>query len=198
MVVTAILGAVLLLLPPAVDGWGNRSRLDSATSSVVAILTAAREQAIIDGHEVLLQIDLGDVKDRDDTGAMRFVVSSQERATPKGLEKEGQGEPVEKRPPEEEWIETPWRELPTGVILTGYSEATSHWQKGSTRDDPITVRFLPDGGVRPPFAVRITSADLDPNVPRMTTVLLNALTSAAYVVEGEGELPPKRDPSEFH
>src|SRR5438128_622896 len=72
MAVIVILGAVLVLLPPRIDGFGDRTKLDSAGSTMVAVETGASAQAVIDGHEVILQIELGDVHDRNATGRFRF------------------------------------------------------------------------------------------------------------------------------
>ena len=95
---------------------------------------------------------------------------------------------------------TSWRTLPEGVLLTGFSQESGAWIKTNARGEPIEVSFFPDGGVRPPHAWRITSVDLDEGVNRVVTIRVNALTSTAEVVEGDGadsELPKRRDPSDF-
>ena len=199
MAVSALLGMILLMLPPNLQGFGDRSRLDSAANTMVSVLTAAKEQAVIDGHEVIVQYQLGDPKDRSKTGRFRYVVSSEQRETPDGLRKPGE-EPPPKDPSasESEWIETAWRDFPTGVILAAYSQERGQW--AHTRGgagDVISVSFQADGTVKPAHAVRFVSSDLEGNAPNTITVLVNALTSAASIVEGESELPEKRDAAEF-
>jgi prepilin-type N-terminal cleavage/methylation domain-containing protein len=200
MAVSAILAALLLMLPPRLDGFGDRSRLDSAANTMVSVLTAAKEQAVIDGHEVIVQYQLGDVKDRQKTGRFRYVVSSEIRETPDAFRKPGDA-PAPKETttaPESEWVETSWRDFPTGVILAAYSQERGQW--AHTRGgagDVISVSFQADGTVKPAHAVRLVSSDLEGNAPNVVTVLVNALTSSASIVEGESELPEKRDAAEF-
>lgn len=203
MVVMTLVGMMLLWLPARLDGFGNRSKLDSTASTIVSVLTAAREMAIIDGHEVRLQIELApDLKDRTKTGRFRYVVSNKTHDTPDQLKAPGTDKKVrdEATNGDEEWIMTSWRTLPEGVLLTGFSQESGAWIKTNARGEPIEVSFFPDGGVRPPHAWRITSVDLDEGVNRVVTIRVNALTSTAEVVEGDGadsELPKRRDPSDF-
>jgi prepilin-type N-terminal cleavage/methylation domain-containing protein len=201
MAVMALLGILLLFIPPNLDSFGDRSRLESAANSVSSLLTAAREIAIIDGHETLVQYELaGDTKDREKTGRMRLVVSARKRDTPHGLEPEGtrrswlEEDPEE---PEEEWLETEWRTLPKGVQLKGYSEESGQWVRSNPGSAPIEISFLADGTVRPAHAVRLVSLDVGSEDHRTMTVRVNALTSAAEVVGGEADLPKGRDPNEF-
>ncbi len=71
MVVMLLVGLMLLWLPARLDGFGDRSKLDSTASTIVSVLTGAREMAQIDGHEVRLQVELApDVKDRTKTGPL--------------------------------------------------------------------------------------------------------------------------------
>ena len=202
MAVCALLGAVLLIIPPRIDGLGDRTKLDSSANTMVSVETAAKEQAVIDGHEVILQYRLGDPHDRENTGKFRYVVANEQRETPDKLLKPGErADAVEKSKqptsPEEEWIETPWRELPAGVILSGYSQERGQWAARHGDGETISVSFFPDGSVKPVHALRLTSVDLDTSVPRVVTVMLNALTGSATVIEGEAELPETRDASEF-
>jgi prepilin-type N-terminal cleavage/methylation domain-containing protein len=199
MAVSALLAVILLMLPPRLDGFGDRSRLDSAANTMVSVLTAAKEQAVIDGHEVIVQYQLGDPKDRTKTGRFRYVVSSEQRETPDAFRKPGDAPaPKEVTAPEDEWIETAWRDFPTGVILAAYSQERGQWahSRGGA-GEVISVSFQADGTVKPAHAVRLTSTDLEGNAPNTVTVLVNALTSASSIVEGEAELPEKRDASEF-
>jgi prepilin-type N-terminal cleavage/methylation domain-containing protein len=202
MAVCALLGAVLLLVPPRLDGFGDKTRLDSSANVLVSVLTAAREQAVIDGHEVILQYRLGSIRDREKTGSFRYIVANEQRETPDKLLKPGEAPPERtERPtptsPEEEWIETPWRDFSAGVILSGYSQDRGQWAQYRNDDDMISVSFFPDGSVKPVHALRLTSVDLDSSVPRVMTILINGLTSAVTVTLGEADLPETRDASEF-
>ena len=198
MAVMAILGSVLLILPPRIDGFGDRTKLESAGSTMVAVMTGAREQAVIDGHEVILQYEMGDPRDRHATGRYRWVVAKTTHETPKELDKSGTQKTADSESEaDEEWVETPWRGLPAGVVITGYSQERGQWIKSTPKGEPISVSFLADGSVRPAHALRLESIDLPANVPHVLTVRINALTSAADVVFGEEELPAKRDASDF-
>lgn len=203
MVVMLLVGLMLLWLPARLDGFGDRSKLDSTASTIVSVLTGAKEMAQIDGHEVRLQVELApDVKDRTKTGRFRYVVVSKSRETPDALKDPGdRGQrKADTQRDEEEWTFTTWRALPEGVLFTGYSQESGSWVKSNPRGEPIEVSFFPDGGVRPPHAWRITSVDLSEEVVRVMTIRVNALTSTPDVVEGDGpesELPKRRDPSDF-
>ena len=203
MVVMMLIGMMLLWLPARLDGFGNRSKLDSSASTISSVLTAAREMAIIDGHEVRLQVELApDLKDRTRTGRFRYVVVNKSHDTPDALKAPGADKKVrdEASTGDDEWMTTGWRTLPDGVLLTGFSQESGAWIKSNARGDPIEVSFFPDGGVRPPHAWRLTGVDLDEGVNRIVTIRVNALTSTADVVEGDGpdsELPKRRDPSDF-
>jgi hypothetical protein len=203
MVVMLLVGLMLLWLPARLDGFGDRTKLDSTTSTWISVLTGAREMAQIDGHEVRLQVELApDLKDRTRTGRFRYVVASRARETPDALKEPGDRTPKTKDTPrdEDEWTFTPWRTLSDGVLFTGYSQESGSWVKSNPRGEPIEVSFFPDGGVRPPHAWRLMSVDLSEDVPRVMTIRVNALTSTPDVVEGDGpdsELPKRRDPSDF-
>ncbi len=203
MVVMTLVGLMLLWLPARLDGFGNRSKLDSSASTISSVLTAAREMAIIDGHEVRLQVELApDPKDRTRTGRFRYMVVNKEHDAPDALRKPGEDKKVRdaSNASDEEWTTTSWRTLPQGVLLTGFSQESGAWIKTNAGGEPIEVSFFPDGGVRPPHAWRLTGVDLDEAVNRVVTIRVNALTSTADVVEGDGpesELPKRRDPSDF-
>jgi prepilin-type N-terminal cleavage/methylation domain-containing protein len=203
MVVMVLLGILLLWVPNRMDGFGDRSKLDSTASTLLAVLTGAKETAVMDGHEVRLQVELApDAKDRRRTGRFRTLVTSRAREKPEGLksdEERSERAPREERD-EDEWMATEWRSLPDGVLLTGYSQESGQWIRTNPRGEPIEISFHPDGAVRPPHAWRITSVDLSEDVQRTLTIRVNALTSTADVVEGDGpdsELPIRRDPSDF-
>jgi hypothetical protein len=198
MAVTVLLSLMLLMLPPRLDGFGARSRLEAGSNSVLSAFTGARDQAIIDGHEVWIQFDLGDAKDRTDPGRFRYVVTNRPPERAAGPQEDGvEPTPETRLPEEEEMTPTPWRPLPDGVALAGFSVERDQWAKTNPDDQPFTIRYLPDGGVRPACAVRIESRDLPPDAQRTMTVIVNALTGRAGLHEGEADLPPSRDASEF-
>jgi prepilin-type N-terminal cleavage/methylation domain-containing protein len=198
IVVMTIVSLLILLLPPRLDNSGARHRLESAANSLSSAMTAAHDMAIIDGHETKLQFDLpGTSKDRKRSGAFRWVVSSEERKKPRLRDDEDEEQTVEREKPEEEWVETEWRPLPEGVVLAGVSLQSGEWIKTNPRGDPVEISFFPDGFVRPACAIRVLSADMPTNSANTMTVVVNALTSAAEVLEGEQDLPRERDPSDF-
>jgi type II secretion system protein H len=190
LVVCALLGSLLLLVPPSLDGYGARGRLDQGASTLASAITSARDTAIFDGHAVLLEYDLEE--DR-----FRFHVSSRqrERTTP-APGTAGTTRPVEAAPPEpeDEWLVGEWHDLPDDVDVTAYSEAAEAWE--SPRGQSVVVSFTPEGIVRPAHALRVESRSL-PKEVRTRTVRVNALTSLSEVLPGEAEMPPKRDPSDF-
>ncbi len=191
MVVMTILGLLILLVPPSLDGIGSRSRLEAGANTISAVLTGAREQAIIDGHEVRVQFQLGDAKRRTSTGRYRYVVVNKPRERP------GQEDQVKARTEaKEEMVPLTWRGLPDGVILAAYSQVPKEWTKGSGGDAVIEIRYLPDGAVRPTHAWRLVSTDFSGPDSTMT-VLVNALTGTPSVESGEADLPEVLDASDF-
>ena len=197
MAVTVLLSLMLLMLPPRLDGFGARSRLEAGSNTVLSAFTGARDQAIIDGHEVWIQFDLGDAEDRTDPGRFRYVVTSRRPDRAAGPVDDSSEPPPPRREEEEEMLPTPWRVMPDGVALAGFSIERDSWAKSNPDDQPFTVRYLPDGGVRPACALRLESRDLQPDAQRIMTVIVNALTGRAGLHEGEADLPPSRDASEF-
>lgn len=194
MAVCALLGILLYLLPARLDGFGSRSRLVSAANTVVAAFTGAKEQAVIDGHEVRIQFLLGGERAREDTGKFRHVVINQTREAERNGE---DGQPRSRESMQEEMIALDWRGLPDGVHITGFSIQREAWATRNNGDQPFEVTFYPDGSVRPACAVRVESVDLPPGSERVMTVVVNALTATPMLVEGEAELPPSLDASEF-
>jgi hypothetical protein len=196
MAVTVILSLLLLMLPPRLDGFGSRARLDAGANTVLSAFTGAREQAIIDGHEVWIEFELGDLRNREKPGRFRYLVVNRlaERAAAPGEEGD---EPPPPRTEQEEMVPSFWRPLPAGVVLSGFSTEREQWAKNNPGDRPFGVRYLADGSVRPACALRIESIDLPPDAPRVMTVLVNALTGRATLSEGEDDLPPSHDASQF-
>jgi prepilin-type N-terminal cleavage/methylation domain-containing protein len=198
MAVTVLLSLLLLMLPPRLDGFGARSRLEAGANTILSAFTGARDQAIIDGHEVWIQFDLGKPRDRAEPGRFRYVVAN--RVTDRAAgPTDGTEEPAprEIRGEDEEMVPMPWRAMPDGVVLVGFSTERDQWAKSNPDDQPFTIRYLPDGGIRPPCAVRLESSDLPPDAERTMTVIVNALTGRAGLHEGEADLPPSRDAAEF-
>jgi prepilin-type N-terminal cleavage/methylation domain-containing protein len=195
MAVTVILSLVLMMLPPRLDGFGSRSRLEAGANTVLSAFTGAREQAIIDGHQVWIQFELGSLKDRSKPGRFRYVVIN--RLTERAAKTDDPSAPPPPRAEQEEMVPTSWRALPGGVVLAGFSIEREQWAKDNPGEQPFGVVYLPDGTVRPACALRIESIDLPPDADRTMTVLVNALTGRATLSEGEADLPPSRDASDF-
>lgn len=197
MAVTALLALALLFLPARLDGFGSRSKLEAGSNTVLSAFAGAREQAIIDGHEVWVQFELGDLRNRERTGRFRYLVINRitDRAAATAPQEEAATPPPTTE--QEEMVPTLWRPLPAGVILSGFSVERQQWARSNPGDEPFSVRYLADGSVRPACALRIESVDLPPDAQRTMTVLVNALTGRATLNEGESELPPSRDASDF-
>lgn len=197
MVIT-IIGMMLLWVPPNLDSFGERSRLSSTASSVASTFTAARELAIIDGHETRIQFDLpGETKDRTKTGRWRYMVTTIKKETPDALKSGNASDQRREEPPEEEWAYTEWHDLQHGVLLWGFSQEAGTWIRSNPRGEPLEVAFLADGSVRPACAIRVQSMDIQDVAERTMTVRVNALTSASEVIEGEADLPHGRDSNDF-
>jgi hypothetical protein len=186
MVVCVILGLVLLIVPPTLDGQGARGRLEQGASMLASAVLEAQETAIIDGHPVVLEYDLEE--DR-----FRYHVSARVRERAAALDEPGTTQ-VQAPEPDEEWMELDWIELPDDVDLAAYSEAKDQWDRA--RSQTVQITFSPEGIVRPAHALRVESRSLGRGV-RTMTVRVNALTSLSEVVPGEAEMPEKRDPHDF-
>lgn len=202
LVAIAIAGLLLSFVAFNPAAFGDRNRLESAASTVVSVLTAARELAIIDGHETRVQFDLpGTTKDRRNTGRFRYLVTSQSRQKSKALMDDAERKEADARKRRgeaaEEWVETEWRSLPDGVVMEAFSAEAGVWIRANPRGDPVEVSFEADGTVLAPCALRLLSVDMKANAARALTVLVNPLTSVAEVAEGEADLPKGRDPSDF-
>ena len=187
MVVCVLVGTILLLVPPSLDGYGARGRLEQGASLLAESIVHARDRAITDGHTTMLEYDLE--KDR-----FRLHVSSRLRENEIDVEDGREEQRFEEPDPEEEWAVLDWYALPNDVDLVGYSEAKDSWESGGT--STILVTFSPEGIVRPGHALRVESRTL-PKRSRTMTVRVNALTSLSEVVPGEAEMPEKREPHDF-
>jgi hypothetical protein len=197
MAVTVILALILMMLPPRLDGFGSRSRLEAGANTVLSAFTGARERAIIDGHEVWLEFELGDLRDREKPGRFRYVVINRVTERAARPDEAEQARTIAPTPEQDEMVPTTWRDLPGGVVLTGFSIEREQWARNNPGDRPFGVRYLADGTVRPACALRIESIDLPPDADRTMTVVVNALTGRATLSEGEDDLPPSLDASAF-
>jgi len=199
MVVITILGAVLLLVPVNLYRFGGRSRLENAANTMVAVVGASRSQAILDGHDVTLEI--GSYKD--DGGVVhwghRWVITNMPAERSDKLDQEtGKVKEKDERPKEQEWLTTTWSDLPDGVVVSGVSERKDDWN-ALRNDQPYGVRFGPDGGVEKAFAVRLESTGLEVSRENRTmTVVVNPLTAEASSYDGYHELPPQREENDFN
>jgi prepilin-type N-terminal cleavage/methylation domain-containing protein len=198
VVVVALFGIVLLMLPANLDGFGAVSRFESAANTLSSVLTAAREQAIIDSHEVILEYHLHEspADGGDKWSGWRYLVSSKTHEAPLDeAEAQAAASRPTRRETEEEWVELTWDRLPDGIRLVAFSVSKDEWIRSPS--GTVRVSFSPDGSVRPAHAIRLESTEL-PRGESLITVRVNALTSLPEVLIGEHELTAKRDPSDFH
>lgn len=201
MVVTAIVGVALLLVPPNFDTFGARGRLSAGANKLLSELTAVKEQATMDGYEARLEIGLyEDEKGEKQVGTRIWFTSVPAKGT-EGSERdrEQNRERATSRAEERQWMSTEWSPFPEGVIVSGVSTETNSWDKVGEGERTFQVRFFPDGGVDRPVGVRVECKDLDVRTDdRTVTILLNALTSEPTSAEGLAEIPRQRDASEFN
>lgn len=200
MVVCAIVGVALLIVPPSFDTFGARGRLTSSTNKLLSEITAAREQAVLDGYEARWEIGRFPNDEGERAWGTRFWFTNVPAKGTQG--EEGQRDVAKERATsraeERQWLNSAWHALPDGVIVSGISLEAGHWEKLGEGDKTFQVRFFPDGGVERGFGVRLESQDLDVRVDeRSVTVLINPLTSEPSSHEGLRELTKQRDASEF-
>ena len=195
MVVVLVIGSILLLVPPNLFSFGARSRLENSANTIASAVAGAREQAIIDG--VPVGLELGIVKERGRViHAHRFVLSNRPTQKSDLLDPEGERDD-EDVPEEEETLYTPWHRLQNGVMFAGVSEAEDNWFK-MREGHPLLVTFSPDGTIDRGFAIRITTDDLDVKTEYKTiTIMVNALTTQPSIHDGLAELPPLLEEHEF-
>lgn len=197
MMVVTILGAALLIVPPNLYRFGARSRLENSANTLVSTVAAAREQAIIDGHPVQLELGVYKTKNGEIHHGHRLVFTSIPTQRSDLLSRDRGEEREAPRSEEREWLYTDWHELADGVKYVGVSERSDHWMKLS-EDHPYAVGFGPDGGVEKGFAVRLESVDLEVRPEHRTiTVIVNPLTAEASAADGLAEVPPQRDENEL-
>jgi hypothetical protein len=202
MVVVAVLGTLLLLVPANMSGFGARSRLESAANTIVALLGNTRGKAIQDGFEVRVEFGAWSDEDGKHEGHRIFFTNvpptrSGEGHVPEEDVEQHRRDMEEQRRRERQWLHTTWTPLPKGVRIVGYSEEAKRWEKLSDTQ-PYSISYLPDGSVQKAFALRLESADLDvKKEARTVTVLVNGLTAAATALDGMAELPEKRESRDF-
>ena len=197
MVVVALLGMAMALVPLNMDSFGARSRLTSAANTVVAAFSSVKAQAIYDGYEAYLEFGL--FKDDDDKVRPGYRI----RYTNLPAQERGQGdeqynqELAQAREREREWRTTSWSKLPDSVDIVGLSESRGNWQRAS-EDRVFAVGFTAAGNVDRPVAIRLENEQLEVRREyRTITVEINPMTSVASWREGLHELRPKRPASDF-
>jgi prepilin-type N-terminal cleavage/methylation domain-containing protein len=194
IVVVAILGGFLLIIPADLNSYGKEGRLQSAGNTLVSVETGAREQAIIDGNPVILRLDLKNSR-------FGYRVTTSTHKTPKELQKGQQNPEVEAEAEvneQEEWVDTAWRPLPDDVKIAGFSREKDEWATTNPGGEPIQVWYFPDGSVKPPHAIWIEGHPDLPEASRSLTITVNALTSLAEVAVGKIELPRKLKADAFN
>jgi prepilin-type N-terminal cleavage/methylation domain-containing protein len=197
MVVVVIVGAALLLVPANLFSFGARSRLENAANTIVAAVAGAREQAVLDGHPVKLEFAVVKNEDGKVVHGHRFVFTNLPAERSALLLDEGRKDEPERRPAEQEWLETDWHLLPDGVTFAGVSQKEGQWEN-LREDQPYAVTFGSDGSVDAAFAIRVENDDMDVRKEfRTITVLVNPLTAEANALDGLVEMPPQRDENEF-
>lgn len=201
LVVCAIVGGTLILVPVYFGSFGARSRLSSSANSLLSQFAAAREQAMVDGYDA--RLELGYFRERDGAkhlGARFWFTNLPAKGTAKLAEEnaERQRERVTSRAQDRQWMYSDWRPLPDGIVVSGVSTEAGQWEKLGEGDRSFQVKFLADGSVERAVAVRLENMDLEVKPEfRTVTVMVNALSSEAASYEGLKELPRQRDANEF-
>lgn len=201
MVVCAILGAVLLLVPVSFDGFGARARLSTGANTILSKLTASRERATLDGFEARLEIGTYADEQGERHVGTRFWYTNLPAKSTQGNpdQREQQEQRVTSRAQERQWLVSTWQPLPDGVVVSGVSLEAGHWEKIGEGDRTFQVHYFPDGAVDRGVGVRLECLDIDARPEdRSVTILVNALTAEASSYDGFKELPRQRDAHEFH
>ena len=200
LVVCAILGAALLLAPMSFNTFGARSRLSSASNTLLSELGAIKEQATIDGFEARLEIGSYRLADGVRRHGTRFWYTNVPAKSTQGAQqdRERASERQTSRAQDRQWLVSDWKELPEGVEIAGISLEAGRWERVGDGDRTFQARYFPDGSVEHGFAVRYECMDLDVRTEHRTvTILVNALTAEPVSHEGLHELPKQRDAHEF-
>ncbi len=194
MVVLLLLGGVLLLVPMSMDGFGAQTRFESSANSLVSAITGAREQAIVDGYDVFLELGwYTDLKGGKRQGyRFKFTDQPQKKSTREGEDDDNS------RSREREWVYTDWHELQKGVDFAGVSQRAGSWQQLSSGGKIFSLRFGADGNIERGVAIRIVSQDLEVKKEFKTaTIMVNPLTSEPAWYLGEKDLRKARNASDF-
>jgi prepilin-type N-terminal cleavage/methylation domain-containing protein len=200
LVVCAIVGVALALVPVGFGTFGARSRLTSSANTILAQLTATREQATMDGFEARLEIGLfKDHESKRQFGTRFWYTNLPAKGTQKLIEDSDHGrERATSRAKDRQWMVSEWNALPAGIEVSGVSLEAGQWQKVGEGEQSFHVKYFADGTVERGFAVRLESTDLEVKPEfRTVTVLVNALTSEAFSYEGLKEMPRQKGSDEF-
>jgi prepilin-type N-terminal cleavage/methylation domain-containing protein len=200
LVVCAIVGVTLALVPVAFGTFGARSRLSSSANTILAQLTATREQATMDGFEARLEIGIYKDHESKRQFATRFWYSNlPAKGTNKLVEdSDRQRDRATSRAKDRQWMVSEWNPLPSGIEVSGISLEAGQWQKVGEGEQSFHVKYYADGTVERGFAVRLESTDLEVRPEfRTVTVVVNALTSEAFSYEGLKEMPRQKGSDEF-
>lgn len=199
MVVCVIIGVALLFVPVNFETFGARSRLSSAANTLLAQLTATREQATMDGYESRLEIGYFPYGDAKRVGVRFWYTNVPPKGAEKAVEDEDRArERATSRAEDRQWLTSSWKAFPEGVKVAGISLEAGQWEKLSEGERTFQIRYQPDGSVERGFAVRLESEDIETKQEARTlTVLVNPLTAEAASYEGFQELPRQRESSEF-
>jgi hypothetical protein len=199
MVVCAIVGAVLLLVPPSFDTFGARGRLSTAANKILSELTATREQAILDGYEARWEVGRYEEAGEKRWGTRFWFTNLPAKGTRGDEEAEDDNrERATSRAEERQWLTSSWAAFPDGIIVSGVSLEASVWEKLGEGERTFVVRFFPDGAVERGFGIRVENQDLEVRQEERTvTVTCNPLTAEPGSYEGLRELPKQKDANEF-
>ena len=200
LAVVLIMGTVLVLVPMNLSSIGSEGKLKNTANSLVAAFNGGRERAILDQHEVYLEI--GGYRDEEADEyryGWRYKFTN---LTPMDIsETEDEGELERRRAArarDREWLYTSWHATPRGVEIIGVSTQKGSWQKPNPGGKPVPVRFNADGTIETAVAVRIENTDMEVRKEyRTITVLVNGLTSEANWQNGMGELNESLPSSNF-
>ncbi|MDF1702221.1 MAG: GspH/FimT family pseudopilin [Planctomycetota bacterium] len=200
LAVVLIMGTVLLLVPISLENVGAQGKLKNTANSLVAAMNGGRERAILDAHEVYLEI--GGYQDDDSEEwrqGWRFKFTNVPAQDISETEDEGERERRRAaRARDREWLYSGWHAVPRGVEIAGVSTQKGAWRRAGQGGKPIPIRFFADGTVESAVAIRIENVDMEVNKEyRTLTVIVNGLTSEASWVEGLGELTESLPSSNF-
>ena len=200
LAVVLIMGTVLLLVPISLDSVGAQGKLKNTANSLVAAFNGGRERAILDAHEVYLEIGgFRDEEAEEWRQGWRFKFTNVPPLDISETEDEGEKERRRAaRARDREWLYSAWHASPRGVEIEGVSTQKGSWSRVGSGGKPIPIRFNPDGTIENAVAVRIENKDMETDREyRTITVIVNGLTSEASWQNGLAELPESLPASNF-